>query len=132
MKQEKKSNFGKGFIYNLILFTKHYAQARTDIENLTKILGETHPKEDNEKEALSIWFNAASDHFIEFKIPKQYKRKKIGKLAKSIQKKSLYWGHGFEEKPTKKDFAKISNEIETLAILIDKELEIKDIKAEWN
>ena len=132
MKQEKKSEFGKGFIYNLILFAKHWAQARPDIESLEKAFEKTYSKKDSQREALSMWFNAASDHFIEFKIPKQYKKKKIGKLAKSIQEKSLYWGHGFKEKPTKKDFAKIFNEIEALTILIDKELKIEDIKAEYN
>ena len=131
MTKQKTSEFGKGFVYNLILFSKHWWRHFEWLDNYKKM------REDGEnvglfsdEDALSLWFNGASDHFYELEIPKQWQKKKIGKLAKWIQDKGLYWRHGFEKKPTQKDFDEMFEKIEELAMEIDKELGIEDIKAD--
>ena len=122
---KKTSEFGKGFIYNLILFSKHWWKHSDYLEKYQGIKGII-------DDGSEMWFNGASDHLYELEIPEQWKRKKIGKLAKWIQDKGLYWGHRFEKKPTKKDFNEMFEKIEELAMLIDKELGIKPIQADWN
>lgn len=123
MKQEEKqtSDFGKGFIYNLILFSMHWWRWEKEKEYY----------KDNEEQGLEFWFNGASDHFYELDIPEQFKNTKIGKLAQKIKDNGLYFGHGFQKKPTQKDFDNIFEDIKKLSILIDKELGIDDIKGTW-
>jgi len=130
MTKEEKSEFGKGFIYNLILFSKHWWRAFKDMEDYKEVFKKKTPKE-IEQMVMDLWFNGASDHFYELEIPPQFKRKKIGKLAKWLQDRCLYLGHGFEEKATKKDFEEVFEKLEELARLIDKELGVKCIKADF-
>jgi len=125
--------FGKGFIYNLILFAKHQWRGFEYLKNYEEIAKNSENKEMwDEKEAMFMWFYGASDHLYNLEIPKQFAKTEIGKLAKKIQNNGLHFGHGFKEKPTKKDFIEIFNDLEKLAILIDKKLGIKDIEAEFN
>jgi len=132
MTKKQTSEFGKGFIYNLILFSKHWWRASVDMESYEKTFKDKYSKGEARSKAIDVWFNGASDHFYELEIPKQWKRKKIGKLARWLQDKSLYWGHGFKEKATEKDFEEVFEKLEELARLIDKELGVKDIKADWS
>ena len=118
---KKKSEYGRGFIYNLILFAKHWYQGIDFMKRFGKEIG------------IQAFFNAASDHFFEFEIPKQFRKKKIGKLAKKLQDLSLDFGHSSKRiEATEKDFEKAFEMLEELARLIDKELGVKDIEAEWN
>jgi hypothetical protein len=119
-KQKITSEYGKGFIYNLILFSKHFFQWH-----------ETFQKEGGQFENFSLWFNGASDHFYEFEIPEKFRGTEIGELAEWLQKWSLYWGHGFQEKATEEDFLLTFEKLERLAILLDKALGIDDIKADY-
>ena len=112
------SEFGKGFIYNLILFSKHWLMFE---DSLKKELVD-----------YSLWFNAASDHFYELEVPEQWQKKKICKLAKWLQDRILYLGHGFKEKATKKDYQEVFAKIEELSLLIDKELGLKPCKADYS
>jgi len=130
MSKEITSEFGKGFIYNLILFSKHWWRTFENIKAYKEVFKKETPEEE-EQMAMDMWFNGASDHFYELEIPSQFKRKKIGKLAKWLQDRCLYLGHGFKEKGTKKDFEEVFEKLEELARLIDKELGIKDIKANF-
>ena len=102
----------------------HWWRLLEDIK-IYKEIGET------EEFALKMWFNGASDHLDELEIPEQFKDKKIGKLVEYIKEKGLRFGHGFQEKPTKKDFDDIFDKLKELAMLIDKEFGIKDINAEY-
>lgn len=117
------SEFGKGFVYNLVLFAKHWAY---NIE-YRKEQAKTQP------DAFWYWFNGASDHLYELEIPKQWQKKKIGKLARHIQDTALKLGHDFasEHKATEKAYETIFEELEQLCLLIDKELGLKPIKADW-
>jgi len=114
-----KSEFGRGFIYNLILFSKHWWKHYDNLEKYYIT-----------EKALEMWFNGASDHLYELEIPERYKGTEIGRLAKWIQDKGLYWGHGFERKPTQKDFDRMFKKIEKLARLIDNELGVETKEAE--
>lgn len=126
MNEEIKSEFGKGFIYNLILFAKHWLMFEQTLKKL------------EEKDSFfgydfgyDIWFNAASDHFYELEIPEQFKNTEIEKLALEIKNISLHLGHGFKQKATREDYQKIFENIEKLGMLIDKELGIEPIEATW-
>jgi hypothetical protein len=121
---EEVSEFGKGFIYNLILFAKHWWKRSEYSHAMKKI---NNPEED----ALELWFNGASDHLYELEIPEKFKGTEIEEIAKYIREKGLEFGHGFKEKPTQKDFDEIFDKLERLAMLIDKELGLEDVEAEW-
>ena len=125
MRKKEKSEFGQGFIYNLILFAKHWGKITTDIETYNQI--------GNEERAYSMWFYGASDHFFDFKIPSCYKKTEIGRLARKLQDECLRLRLPIGmKKATEKDFNNIFNMLEKLAILIDKKLGINDLEAEWN
>lgn len=116
---KKESEFGKGFIYNLVLFAQHYwfRMERDD---------------DNYRDKYWMWFNGASDHLYELEIPKQWERKKLGKLAKKIQDTALDLGHGMDgrAKCTEKAKTQIFDDLQELCLLIDKELGVESIEAD--
>jgi len=132
-KKKQKSEFGRGFVYNLILFAKHWYQAKEYMEQYEDLYKGRKSKQEARNRGIQIFFNGASDHLFEFQIPKQFRGKKIGKLAKKFQDFCLEFGHGSKMlEATEKDFEKAFEMLEELARLIDKELGVKDIEAEWN
>lgn len=128
--KNKKSDFGKGFIYNLILFTKHINYNEDLSENEKEI-----DKIAKKSSAYSYWFNSASDHLYELEIPKRWEDKKVGKLAKELRDLALEIGHGirmFENSPkTEKDYQKVVKLTKEIGFEIDKELGLKPIKARF-
>ena len=106
----EESEFGKGFIYNLILFAKHYYW--------------------HEDAPARLWFDAAADHFIEFEIPEIFIGTEIGKLAEEFSDKCLEL-KSISSKATEADKEEAFKKLERLAMLIDKELGIEDIKARY-
>lgn len=118
-----KSEFGRGFVYNLVLFAKHWAMFRETM------------KETN-MDMFHIWFNGASDHFYELEIPEQFKKTQIGKLAQELRDDCLSMGHGARmfgpNQATREDFIKTFEKLEKLCMLLDKELGVKAVKAEFN
>lgn len=127
----KTSEFGKGFIYNLILFAKHCEGIRERTQ-LYEGMRKKYPKLFSEDEAYQIWFNGASDHFYELEIPERFINTEIGNIAQDLKERTLYLGHGFMRKATKKDFDEVFKKLERLGMLIDKELGLEPIEAEWN
>ncbi len=123
------SEFGQGFIYNFFLFAKHAERCAGTIERYEK-LRKKYPNSFGEDRAISLWFNGAGDHFYDIEIPPQWVDHRIGKLAKRLQNKALKWRT--EELGDRKDFEKFFDDCERLMRMIDKELGIKPIKAEWN
>lgn len=119
------SEFGRGFIYNLILFAKHWSFMAEEIKRMKEIPGIT-------TDGYELWFNGSSDHFYELIIPERWEKHRIGKLAKKIQARALHLGHGFQEKATKKDYDKMFDDLEKLARMIDDELGVLTQKAQWN
>jgi hypothetical protein len=114
MENTKTSEYGKGFVYSLILFAKHFENQKYDKD-------------------YSLWFNGASDHLFELKIPKQFKNTQIGKKAKELQELALSLGHGdrMMDKNCENDFFKVIELTKEIGILIDKKLGIKPIRGSW-
>lgn len=121
------SEFGKGFIYNLVLFCKHHDHALAMYDQMHKIYAD-----ENEawEKALPLWFNGAGDHFFEFTIPSEYVETDIGDLALRLKTTAL--DYRMAHKVTLAQFKTFYEDIERLAMLIDKELGIKVLRAEWS
>jgi len=121
------SEFGEGFIYNIMLFSKHWWRHFESLKHNDE-MAESNP-DLWDKGNLDLWFNAAGDHFYDFKIPEQFKRTKIGKLAKELQEEAIE--RRFKN-TTIKEFEAFFEKLEELCILIDKKLGLEDVKAEFN
>lgn len=127
-----EEKFGKGFIYNLLLFAKHWERAEHDIEAYKRTYKNTGIKP--EAHALSVWFNGASDHLFCLEVPKQWENHRIGKLAKRLRNKILELGHGKRmlTNITREEFEKVFDDIERLTRMIDRELGVETRKAVYN
>ena len=135
-----KSDFGRGFVYPLTLFALHFERntnkfygtlSETDKRILKNVFN------NNKKKWLSheieSFFNGASDHLYELVIPKKFRKKKIGRLASKLCNKALEIGHGFTGKEwTLKDFEECYEMLKEIMFLLDKELGVKPIKAEYS
>jgi hypothetical protein len=119
MKQQ--SEFGKGFVYNLILFAKHF-------ENDMSQYG-------RKKKSMWYWFSGASDHLYEIEVPKQWAKTVIGKKVKELQDTALRIGHGgassFDGKDYEKDFDRCLELTKQIGILVDKKLGLKPVKGDF-
>lgn len=136
--KEKTSDFGKGFIYNLILFAKHWAmdgELFREIDELPEKEKKKFKVLTNEKYRAQLWFNGASDHFYELEIPKKFENTPIGKKALELQDKALEIGHGRRlfnfESIEDKAIDKFFTDLEDLAMEIDKSLGLEPIEATW-
>lgn len=118
MSKKIESEFGKGFVYNLILFAAHFDRELCDMKSLCK---------------YNLWFNGASDHLYEFEIPKKWEKKTLGKKARKLQRIALDIGHGkrMMEKDNEKDFHECVKLTKEIGLLIDKELGVNPIKGKW-
>lgn len=120
---KEQSEFGRGFVYNLILFAEHFGRAN-----------EWTPESMPESMAAGLFFNGASDHLYELEIPEQFKKKKLGKLAKELQDFALSIGHGprmMDNTVKRDDIKKVIRMTKDLGLLIDKELGITPEKGQW-
>ena len=127
--RKETSEFGKGFIYNFILFSKHWWKHFDDLKTWRE-MREKNTQSFTDEDCLSLWFNGAGDHFYQFEIPKIFKNKKIGKELLSLQDRAL---HFRMNDCTEKEFNKFFEDLENVSMKIDKIIfNIKDIKAEWN
>jgi hypothetical protein len=83
---------------------------------------------------VQLWFNGASDHLYELEIPPQWKKKKIGTLAKMLQSKALDIGHGsglFHDGATFADMKECIDLTFSIVRLVDEELGVEVIKADY-
>lgn len=134
MQEEKTSEFGKGFTYCLFLFAKHWWRHMEDIKTY-KTMYETPGEKGfySERRAISMWFNGAADHLFELEVPEKYKGTEIGDLAERLQKRGLEYRLDFNQpKPTLEDFKNFFEEMEKLMMLIDKDLGVEPIEADYN
>jgi len=125
----KTSNFGRGFIYCLINFAKHFDKALAD-RNMYKIAG----YKESESLALSAWINGASDHLFELEIPKNLPNP-IKKRVFALQNSVLEYGHGagmLSGNFTKEKYEAMRAELNEISLAIDKWLGVKIQKAEWD
>ena len=117
---KKTSEFGKGFVYNLILFAKHFENSIVTSETMGI-------------SKWGCWFNGASDHLFELEIPEQFVKTPIGIKAKELQELSLDIGHGdrMMSMTAEKDFKYVVNLTKEIAMLIDRELGIDPVKGDY-
>ena len=113
-----ESEFGKGFVYNLILFASHFERQMVETEGVKD---------------YSLWFNGASDHLWELTIPKQWRKTEIGLKAFELRDLALDIGHGSRmlERDVEDEFKKVVKLTKEIGLLIDKELGFKPIKGTW-
>src|SRR3990167_1563569 len=111
--EQETSEFGKGFIYNLMLFTKHF-QNRHDYND-------QHDKQ---------WLYGAADHLFEMDVPERFKGTEIEKLATKLRTKVLE--RRLELNSPKEEMLDLFEDIENPCLLIDKELGAEPVKATWN
>lgn len=126
---KESSEFGKGFVYNLILFAKH-------MEN-----GMTRPYKDKdetvialiEKSRVSSWFNGASDHLYELEVPKKWENTEIGEKVNELRSFAIEIGHGSRmmEDVGQEEYLKAVKLTKEIALLIDKELGVNPIKGDF-
>lgn len=126
IEQEVESEFGKGFIYNLILFAAHFERAfNRGIKPL-----------DMKYYQYGLWFNGASDHLYELEIPEKWDNHEIGIKAKELRELALEIGHGrrmTEDSPQiEKDYWRCVGLTKEIGLLIDKELGHEPIEAQYD
>lgn len=125
MKQQ--SEFGKGFIYNLILFSKHWWRHFDNLK-INDEMAESNP-DLWEKGYVGLWFNAAADHFFEIEIPKEIRRTNLGKKLQGLVDTALEYR---SKDATKEQFNKWWKEFEDVIMELDKKLfDMKDIEADY-
>ena len=119
------SEFGKGFIYNLVLFAKHLDAALERMDNYKEAgMSKEH--------ALSLWINGASDHLYDIVVPDNVP-KDIAKQVNKLQELALSYGHGSKmmvDMPMSV-YTELSSRTCKLAIAIDKWLGVKVEVAEY-
>lgn len=127
--KKQKSDFGRGFVYNMILFAKHFERAKHHAD-VWREMRKENPDLFEEESALSLWFNGAGDHMFELSIPDELRNTKIGDLARDLQEYILE--RRMAHKVTKQEFETAFEKLEELSIEIDKHLGVKVVKAQWS
>lgn len=136
-KKEETSEYGMGLVYNLVLFINHFDNklfyqmreyhTNPDAVKLSRKFGTN-----SESEGLSAWANGASDHLRDLQIPVKFKGTEIGNLLTKIQVTGLEMGDGYTGRVwTMNDYAQLREWTFEVARLLDKELGVKSIKADW-
>lgn len=114
-----KSDFGKGLTYNLGLFLAH-------AERYDKKYKET------DGDWPSYWFYAAGDHLFDLEIPSKFKPY-LRKRIEVFQAKVISFRNSLLEKnATEDDFKWAIKEAKNLLALIDREIGVKSVIAEWD
>lgn len=116
------SDFGRGFLYPLILFAMHcdgvqYKAAQYQSNGI--------PVE----EAYSIWFYGAADHLLEMEIPEALKDSEIGLLAESLRGYVLDRRMKYDS--TDLDYKTALSQLRHLAFLIDQHFGHNPVRATW-
>jgi hypothetical protein len=117
-----KSEFGTGFIYNLILFAKH-------AERVTRMMDDYKKCDLDQNHAIAIWFNGAGDHLFNFNIPKVFQGTEIGTLALEIQRKCL--AYRMSTSVTKEEYEAVFADVERLTRMVDEHFGVDSEEAEW-
>lgn len=133
--KETGSEFGKGFIYSLVLFACHMDSAMKIIEEYSRVRSES--KGDikglfAEDRALSLWANGATDHLYDMVLPKNLPVH-LAKRIVVLRDEYLSYGHG--EKMmcplSWKKYNELRIELDSICMAIDRWLGLKPIKAMW-
>lgn len=128
----EESEFGKGLVICLVKFAEHrwrwYEQKK-----LWKEMREKHPNLFSESDAVETHFNGASDHLYEIEVPKEWRRKKLGRKVKELRDFGLVMGHSFNREMvwTEADVERAYTMCQEIALLIDKELGLEPQIGQW-
>ena len=129
MKEE--SEFGKGLVLCLVKFAEHRAKWLEQRE-LWKKMQKDNLGHFSESHAVEMHMSGASDHLYEIEVPKKLKRTLLGKKVKELQDLGLEMGPGFTGKTwTEEDITEVYELTQEIAMLIDKELGLKQQKGTW-
>lgn len=118
------SEFGKGFVYCLVNFAKHFDSAfRRNIP--TDIM--------RESEQLSLWINGASDHLYELEYPKDCPQE-IKDKCDEMRSIALEYGHGNKMMigMSKTVYKDLRNKLNEICLLVDKWLEVENEVADYD
>ena len=130
--ESQESEFGKGFLYPLMLFAEHKGGLKHQIELYVQLCESTgKPDLFTEGSAILLWFNGASDHLYDLEIPIQFKDTEIGNRIEAIVEYAFERGHGSlmgTETTTLKDVIAMFDELHEIMMLIDKSMGITPIK----
>lgn len=127
MSKKKESDFGAGFIYNLVLFAEH----RFMDFDLSK---------DTASLVRATWFNGSSDHLYELEVPESLPAD-LKKKISAFRDKMLDLGHGkgFLARinpdvavDVEKDIGEALSELHDICVGIDRHLGVETKLAEWN
>jgi len=132
LNKEAKSEFGKGLVICLVKFAEHAERWMKD-KKLYKELAEKHPNLFDESEAVEIFFNGASDHLYEIKVPQKLRHTKIEAKVKKLQNLGLEMGHGFNKnkKWSEKDVIEAYDLCREIALMIDRYIGLKPDIGTW-
>lgn len=128
----EESEFGKGLVICLVKFAEHrmwWIEQKRQYEEMRK----KSPDLFSVSHAIEMHFNGASDHLYAIEVPKEWRRKKLGRKVKELQAFGLEIGHGFPctHDWTEADVEKAYTMCQEIAILIDKELGLEPQKGQW-
>lgn len=115
------SEFGKGFVYNMILFAKHWGTLEGDIASYSKVGLDA-------KRAVALWFYGASDHIQGFTSPENLNS---GLLEDTKAWAEHVWSHRMEHEVTEKEFDAVFEDLERIARAIDETLGVTAEEAEY-
>lgn len=136
MDEEKDtgSDFGKGFVYCMILFAKHHDRARELLEKTGRNAAPGEEFFDRRRMAMELWINGAADHMFEFEVPPRYRGTEIETVANELRdfalSKRLPLTHA--DSFNENDFDFVFRSLEKLAMLIDQDLGVTPIEANHN
>ena len=119
------SDFGKGFVYCLVNFAKHFDRVTADIMmyEQTGI---------NKWNAYDIWINGASDHLFELELPENLPDE-IKTKIRNFQNEVLDYGHGTKMMAMTEDkYREFRDRLNDICLMIDDWLGVKCEKAEWD
>ena len=127
----EESEFGKGLVICLVKFAEH-RERWYEWKRLYEDMRKERPSLFKESGAVEMHFNGASDHLYEIEVPKEWRRKKLGRKVKELQAFGLKMGHGFTQQEwTEADVEKAYTMCQEIALLIDKELGLEPQKGQW-
>ena len=120
------SEFGKGFVYNLVLIAKHWGEYHSN-RDMWKKIGKS--DEETESWAVRLWASAAGDHIQELEVPERWRDQEIGQ---KVQEAVRLLNDCRFKGNVSGAFSQVHELVLEAAILIDKELGVDVEKAEWS
>ena len=125
----EESEFGKGLVICLVKFAEHQWR----LQEMLKVSQSMRNRElFDDSDAVSMFFNGASDHLYEIEVPESWAGTDIDTKVKELQSLGLEIGHGFTNKKwSKDDFHKAYELLEEIALLIDIKIGLIPQKGQW-